>query len=179
MNYCYILKAKQSTKSYNGYTNNLERRIRQHCGELVGGAKFTTKHAAGWEYIAQITSNDQERFNQKAALSLEWHIRYPKNKRPRAKEFNGPEGRIKGLNPVFQWAQTKFGDLHFDVYIDAAYIDLLQPQSNITIHTLTNTNTNIPPQQTSESSGPMNPKKAKTLEAWISLQNPHAPNNGS
>lgn len=36
----YILKCADGTL-YTGITNNLERRIRQHNGELVGGAKYT------------------------------------------------------------------------------------------------------------------------------------------
>ena len=36
---CYILKCGNYT--YNGCTNNFKRRIRQHNGEIVGGAKCT------------------------------------------------------------------------------------------------------------------------------------------
>jgi predicted GIY-YIG superfamily endonuclease len=37
--YCYLL-----SKSYIGYTNNVFRRVRQHRGEIKGGARATRKH---------------------------------------------------------------------------------------------------------------------------------------
>jgi putative endonuclease len=40
--YCYLLLGPGRT--YVGATNNLPRRIRQHRGELAGGAKYTTRH---------------------------------------------------------------------------------------------------------------------------------------
>jgi predicted GIY-YIG superfamily endonuclease len=96
--FCYILKSAdpKSNYTYNGYTVNLERRIRQHNGEITGGAR-TTKARRPWEFIMIITSAD-EKFNRSTGLSFEWHIRYPTNKKPRPKEFQGPEGRIKGID---------------------------------------------------------------------------------
>ena len=40
---CYILRSSVKEKYYVGYTINFERRIRQHNGEIAGGAKKTTK----------------------------------------------------------------------------------------------------------------------------------------
>ena len=40
---CYILKSSVSNRMYIGYTVNFHRRIRQHNGEIVGGAKRTRK----------------------------------------------------------------------------------------------------------------------------------------
>ena len=95
---CYILKSAKhlSNYTYNGYTVNIQRRIRQHNGEITGGAR-TTKAKRPWEYIMIIASSD-EAFNKNRALSLEWHLRYPTNKRPRPKEFQGPVGRILGVD---------------------------------------------------------------------------------
>ena len=36
---CYILKS--GNRTYNGSTNNMRRRLRQHNGEIKGGAKYT------------------------------------------------------------------------------------------------------------------------------------------
>jgi predicted GIY-YIG superfamily endonuclease len=38
---CYILKSKVNGRRYIGVTNDVERRLRQHNGEIKGGAKST------------------------------------------------------------------------------------------------------------------------------------------
>jgi predicted GIY-YIG superfamily endonuclease len=108
-NYCYILYNDTNNNTYNGFTVNIERRLRQHNCEIKGGAKYTTsrhqKHGIIWKYLAIITSRDPE-FTRTKCLSLEWSIKYPDNKRPRPARFNSPSGRLLGLqmamnNPKF------------------------------------------------------------------------------
>lgn len=128
--YCYILQTLDRKYTYNGYTNNLVRRLRQHCGEIAGGARATiSKVGIGWEYIAQITSDDPN-FTKEKALSLEWHIRYPTGRRPRPREYNGPSGRIRALNLVF--AHPKFNQIHFTCAILPEYIDLVNANATNT-----------------------------------------------
>jgi predicted GIY-YIG superfamily endonuclease len=106
--YCYILANDRDQATYNGYTTHLERRLRQHNGELKGGAKFTTRRSCRgcrWRYLVTVTCDDPA-FDKRTALSLEWHIRYPTNHRPRPAEFSGASGRLRGLalalqNPKF------------------------------------------------------------------------------
>ena len=38
---CYIIKSLKTSKIYIGYTINFKKRLRQHNGEIVGGAKRT------------------------------------------------------------------------------------------------------------------------------------------
>ena len=38
----YLLKHETKNRTYVGYTNNLKRRLRQHNGEIKGGARSTT-----------------------------------------------------------------------------------------------------------------------------------------
>lgn len=102
--YCYILMSTNTSKTYNGYTNRIDRRIRQHNKELVGGARATSS-GGPWEYLVIITS-DHPNFTKIRALSLEWSIRYPTNKRPRPREYSCPDGRIASLPLVF--ANPKF-----------------------------------------------------------------------
>lgn len=41
--YVYILKCGDGS-FYTGYTDNLELRLREHRGEIIGGAKYTRSH---------------------------------------------------------------------------------------------------------------------------------------
>lgn len=91
-NYCYIIYSGERT--YNGYTVNLGRRIRQHNGELVGGAR-STKCRQNWQYLVIITHPS---WTKNEAMSLEWHIRYPTNKKPRPKCYSGVDGRLVSLS---------------------------------------------------------------------------------
>jgi predicted GIY-YIG superfamily endonuclease len=75
----YLLINTHNKCTYVGITNNLQRRIRQHNGDLVGGAKYTKmKKAEGiWEIFGTITN-----LTKSQALSLEKkiHIRTKKTK---------------------------------------------------------------------------------------------------
>lgn len=116
MNFLYII-ADTKNNTYNGYTVNLERRIRQHNKEIKGGAKYTTRRVDEynqWKYLITITCPD-ERFTKNKALSMEWSIKYPTNHRPRPKPYNTPIGRIESLPLVFR--NPKFSDLQFQLHI--------------------------------------------------------------
>lgn len=88
---CYILRNKINGHTYNGMTNNIDRRIRQHNGEIAGGAIATRKNRP-WEMYCIISGFK----NMKEAMRAEWRIRRIKG-RKRPKIYCGPEGRIKGL----------------------------------------------------------------------------------
>ena len=72
MEYCvYLLNNTSNNCTYIGSTNNKERRIRQHNGQLVGGAKYThaKKQNGEWKYYGIITN-----LNKNLALSIEKRI---------------------------------------------------------------------------------------------------------
>jgi len=103
---CYILRSTNDkcTRTYNGSTNNLERRIRQHNGELKGGAK-ATKSNRPWEPICIIYNIP----DQITALKLEWRIKHPTGHRKRPNCYCRPRGRIRGLNDFIAsdiWSET-------------------------------------------------------------------------
>lgn len=97
--YCYILKNNENNNTYNGFTVNPKRRLRQHNQEIVGGAKYTKKYGnRNWEMYVLITGFPDD-IN---ALQCEWRIKHPDNKRKRSAKYNSPIGRIKGLCEVLK-----------------------------------------------------------------------------
>jgi predicted GIY-YIG superfamily endonuclease len=98
----YLLYNTKSTCTYVGITNNPNRRIRQHNGDLVGGAKYTKlkKGEGEWKYFGWIEpkkdneKNDKEDYilEKRAALSLEKkiqiHSRKTKGKTPIERRIN-------------------------------------------------------------------------------------------
>ena len=95
--FCYIVH-NANGNTYNGYTVNLTRRLRQHNGHLKGGARAT--HNRGpWNFLAVLTSTSWDCVS--TAMRHEWSIKYPTRKRPRPKQFNGPVGRLQSLDLVF------------------------------------------------------------------------------
>jgi len=96
--YCYILKSTNEdykNYTYNGSTNDPARRLRQHNGEISGGAK-ATKGKGVWEIYFLMTGFK----THNNALSCEWKIKHPTGSRIRPKKYCGIDGRIKGLNEI-------------------------------------------------------------------------------
>lgn len=120
--YCYIIRSTNpafSNSTYNGSTNNLVRRLRQHNGEIVGGAK-ATRGKGPWVYIA-IWEGFQ---SHREALSCEWRIKHPINSRKRPSQYNGVKGRIKSLGLLVGlncWTSQSSGmenGLDYKLYLD-------------------------------------------------------------
>jgi len=96
--YCYILRSGNpvySSQTYNGSTNDLVRRLRQHNGEIVGGAK-ATRNKGPWEYYAIFTGFE----THNETLSCEWRIKHPTGQRQRPKKYSGVNGRIDSFNLI-------------------------------------------------------------------------------
>lgn len=113
-------------RTYVGYTVQQERRIKQHNGLLSGGARFTTRHATStlepdhWKYLLIISSCEM---TKNIALSLEWSLKYPNNKRPQ--RFRTPEARIRSLPLVFN--NPKFAHIKcFTIHIKTENTHLIQ-----------------------------------------------------
>jgi predicted GIY-YIG superfamily endonuclease len=141
--YCYIIRSTNPiflNSTYNGSTNNLVRRLRQHNGEIVGGAK-ATRGKGPWVYIAI-----WEGFSShKEALSCEWRIKHPTNTRKRPAQFNGVKGRIKSLNLLLNldcWTKQSSGmvcGLEYVLFVDENFINLIDletKKSNLEIKKL-------------------------------------------
>lgn len=77
IHYVYLLQSLSCPrKTYIGYTVDPVRRLRQHNGEIVGGAKRTTR-ARPWKMICHISGFPDKR----TALQYEWINNHPKVKR--------------------------------------------------------------------------------------------------
>lgn len=95
---CYALSSLDGTRSYTGQTNNFERRLRQHNGEIKGGARYTkTKDA--WTPIFRVTQ-----FKTLRSV-LQFEIAMKKRKIPsrftsaggKKHYTKGPAGRVRQL----------------------------------------------------------------------------------
>lgn len=128
VHHCYILANKENRRTYNGYTNNLTRRLRQHNQELKGGAKYTKDFGNKTWFIVAYVSGYPDRIN---ALQCEWRIKHPDNKRKRGPKYTGADGRIKGLNEVLKldrWTGNSTIDnsnLELTVHVLEEYAHLL------------------------------------------------------
>lgn len=86
--YCYLLVS--DNKTYVGATINPDRRLRQHNGEISGGAKATRGHVWQRKALVGPFENDHD------ALSFEWHWKH------NSKKFKGTplERRMKALEKM-------------------------------------------------------------------------------
>ena len=66
----YIIHNRGAT--YAGVSPDPVRRLRQHNGEIVGGAKYTTGKGAGWEHIC-LVSGFQDKIQ---SMQFEWAVKH-------------------------------------------------------------------------------------------------------
>jgi predicted GIY-YIG superfamily endonuclease len=97
--YVYVLK-NQRKRTYVGYTMDLKKRLRQHNGEIKGGAK-STRGRGPWKFAIVISAVG---WTKEEAMSFEWHV----------KRFRKGRG-LKGVEASLAIATSlpKFG--HLDI----------------------------------------------------------------
>lgn len=90
---CYLLATVGGAqKTYVGVTPDLDRRLRQHNGELVGGAAATSGRR--WERVAHVRGFPDHR----AALQFEWRWKQISRRLPMS---GGPlERRLRALQQL-------------------------------------------------------------------------------
>lgn len=89
----YVLINTSHNKTYVGITNNTKRRLRQHNGDLVGGAKYTTGNKGNGEWIFYGFIKNLEK---RQSLSIEKKIKI-KSKKLRGTPI---ERRVKAINLI-------------------------------------------------------------------------------
>jgi predicted GIY-YIG superfamily endonuclease len=94
--FCYFIHSTTCNRTYVGKTNDFKRRLRQHNGELCGGAKYT-KGKGPWKpfiVVSGFRSNSE-------CLQFEWAMHHPSRvtkagKRKRVRKY-GIKGRCQAL----------------------------------------------------------------------------------
>lgn len=116
-NHCYV-----------GYTNDMMRRLRQHRGELKGGAR-ATRVAKDWQYLMTISS---EAWTARCAMRAEYKVKHPDGKRRRPARYSGVRGRIASLGEICHRLE---GELTVSVRHDLLHLVPALPE-NVTLQSL-------------------------------------------
>ncbi len=99
---CYTIKSESNSITYVGKTNDMHRRIRQHNGELQGGAKKTSGKGP-WTPFIVVKGFHWEHH----CLQFEWALQHPWDKKLKKKiSVRGIGGRCKSLEHTL--AKDKF-----------------------------------------------------------------------
>lgn len=118
---CYVLfstNPRYPNHTYIGKTNNLTRRLRQHNGEIAGGAR-ATKLKKPHEYLCKICGFETE----KQALQYEWSFKHPERKKKHNSKYSGILGRLRAIEYVllnYPLPDTT----NIDIFVHKNYIHL-------------------------------------------------------
>ena len=87
----YVIWHEATGATYAGVSPDVHRRLRQHNGELAGGAKYTTsKGPGGWTHVCFVHGFQ----TKQQVLQFEWAV---KHQPPRGKGGGGLAMRLKKL----------------------------------------------------------------------------------
>lgn len=95
---CYLIYNKSRT--YIGSTNNFAKRIRQHNGEISGGAKYTTNFKTNIDWYPVILIYGF--IDKKHALSFEWRMKRSLNTQGKLKPNSGLDNRVKNIFEIIE-----------------------------------------------------------------------------
>ena len=104
---CYCL-ISTNNKTYIGISLNIERRLRQHNRELVGGAKYTGT-AQGWKRVCFVHGFPTHR----DALQFEWKWKYLSRKAPGQTSL---ERRLSALETLVSQEQSTLHATPFSAF---------------------------------------------------------------
>ena len=102
----YVLINTSHNKTYVGITNNPIRRLRQHNGDLVGGAKYTTLNKGNGEWLFYGFIKNLEK---KQSLSIEKRIKI-KSRKLKGTPINK---RLQAINLIL----LEYDNLFFDLVL--------------------------------------------------------------
>lgn len=119
----YIISSLSQTRTYIGYTNDIVRRLRQHNGEILGGAKHTRKNRP-WKLVCYIKGFK----SHKEALSFEWYLSH-RPPRYRCKMQISLKTRFDDLQRIIDMWKVKYNRTLWLRYCKYEYM-----LDNITCH---------------------------------------------
>ena len=117
----YLLVNTSNNRTYIGSTNNKTRRIKQHNGELVGGAKYTTanKGSGEWKYYGTIDGLEKS-----CSYSIERKIQI-RTRFLRKMKVSSLERRLAAISQILTEYKIKTGDeYYFNLYDHVTVNDL-------------------------------------------------------
>lgn len=103
---CYCL-VSTTGKTYVGFSTNVDRRLRQHNGEIQGGAKATK--GGSWERICTVSGFP----TQQSALQFEWKWKHITRK---VKGSSAVERRLTALDQLVNSEQSTSNAIPFCQY---------------------------------------------------------------
>jgi len=104
---CYFLSNETHQRTYVGISNNVPRRLRQHNGEIKGGARATRAYGP-WHIEVIVTGF----VNKSQCLSFEWFMHHL---RPRGRYIGNITKRLKCAMAILEIYPKRFGHLQIDV----------------------------------------------------------------
>ena len=105
--YCYCLASEDGQRTYIGATVDPDRRLRQHNGHLVGGARAT--HGRTWRRVALVRGFP----DNIAALQFEWAWKHRSRR-----HGHGIQARMLGLRDLLASPQSTSKAVPFAAWPD-------------------------------------------------------------
>ena len=109
---CYVLSNRSKMRTYAGCTNHFSKRIRQHNGEISGGAR-STKSGGPWEPMFVVEGFGADKV---AALRFEWRLKRHR-RQGWGRGLRGPPARCREvlLSRALAWASDHLPGLELSV----------------------------------------------------------------
>ena len=110
--YVYLLESTHTKKTYIGATVDLNHRLRQHNGELVGGAKYTTGRVTQgerWRRIAYVSGFP----TWAATLQFEWRWKQLTRRIPNTPRLSSLQKRMLALQTLLQLPRSTTAAIPF------------------------------------------------------------------
>lgn len=96
---CYVIVHIPSGNTYVGKTNHFARRLRQHNGEIAGGARSTRRREGRWKPLLYVHGFD----TAQETLQFEWAMKH----RRLGQRKRGVKGRIHQLERLLDLGRLK------------------------------------------------------------------------